>query len=484
MVTKDNIYKIVFISIIIVQALIMISVPLIHLMNDSGWYFMNVHFVNTGSYITESRYPSFDEPSQYYPFFGYSFVLFICEKISLFLGIGFSGVVKNCQFLMYVISGILVKRIIFQVTKKEKLAFTIGIVFLLYYPYFNYVNLLMSETYAAFLILLLSYFFLKTQIKLNKLTATILFLLAGYIILVKPVFLPISIAIIILYSITVISARKYSFLIFILYITVLPISQSIFSKIYYDNYKLQTGFGWHMWDRVIFYDQEIPQSSEALNELKLIYKNENKPVSYGYWWDVTKDLSEFGYDESETQEICKNIAIDAIVEKPVKFISNTIKNCYNNFLMDNLGTRVYLNSEQYLSEIEKFSHEQQHKPLTNELSKQSYYQSFLFNDLILSFNYSYAKLSKYISFIFHNSIVFLLFVLAGIHTIYILLTSKFKRNRAEFIIWFTAFSVIFGSNLAEYPQARLMQPAVIFIIMVLSIKLNELKLNLSKNKRH
>ena len=113
---ENNIYKTVFISVLIVQVLILISVPLIHLMNDSGWYYMNVHFVNTGEYTTESRYPSFDEPSQYYPFLGYSFFLFICSKIALFFGIGVSIVIKYGQFLMYVISGILVQKIIFLVT--------------------------------------------------------------------------------------------------------------------------------------------------------------------------------------------------------------------------------------------------------------------------------------------------------------------------------------------------------------------------------
>lgn len=479
---NNKVYKTIFLSILFIQTLILISVPLIHLMNDSGWYYMSVHFVNEGEYVNESMYPSFKEPSQYYPFLGYSFFLFICNKAASFLGIGIAMVVKCCQLLMYVISGVLVQRITLLMTQKEKLAYIIGIIFLLYYPYFNYVNLVMSETYATFLIILTIYFFIKVQINFNGITAMILFLLSGYIILVKPVFLPISIVIVILFLITVIRNRKYPLLLCVLVLFIFPISQSLFSKVYYGNYKLQTGFGWHMWDRVISYDKLKPHSSEHLKELEEIYAKKNKTVPFGYWWNVTKDLSEFGYSELETQKICEKIAMDAIADHPLKFIGKTFKNCYFNFLQIDSDAQVYSNSTLYLDEINRFAVEQQHKPLTNELSKQTYYGSFFLNDLILSLNFKYSKWSNYLNYLFHNSFIFSLFVLAGIHSIYIILSSGFRKNNKEFLIWFSAFSIIFGSNLAEYPQARLMQPAVIIIILILAIKINEIRLNLTQKK--
>jgi hypothetical protein len=449
-------------------------------MNDSGWYYMNVHFVNTGEYITESRYPSFDHPSQYYPFFGYSFFLFVCNKIALSLGVGVAFIIKYGQFIMYLFSGILVKNIIFQLTNREKLAYAIGACFLLYYPYFNYVNLVMSETYATFLILLTCYLFIRTQVRFSKATIAILFLIAGYIILIKPVFLPISIAITVLYSISVVSSRKYSLLFFVSFILVFPVTQSIFSKVHYDNYKLQSGLGWHMWDRVICYDKQIPHSSENLDQLKEIYKNENKPVSYGFWWDVTKDLSEFGYKEPEIQKMCQSIAFDAIAEEPVTYILKTFENSYTSYIDHNTEERVYSNTSEYIDEINKFSKEQQHKPLTDELDLQTYYSSFYLNDKILSFNVKYAEFSNIFNYLIHNSVLLFLFVLAGIHSIYILLKSRFEKNRIEFLLWFTAFSIIFGSNLAEYPQSRLVQPAVIFVIIVITLKINHLRLHLKR----
>ena len=478
--TKINPYKAVFVAIIVLQTIFLISIPLIHLMNDSGWYFMNVHFVNTGNYINESRYPSFDEPSQLYSFFGYSFYLFICEKISQ-IGIDFSLIVKFGQILMYIFSAIIVKKIMLIIVKKENLAYIIGIAFLLYYPFFNFVNLVMSEMYATFLILLTCYYFMKIQVRFDKISAAILFLLAGYIILVKPIFLPISVAILVLYSIKVLYNRQYTFLPFVLLIVVFPLSQAIFSKNHYDNYKLQSGLGWHLWNRLILYDKQIPESSVHLSELKAIYKAHNKPVSYGFWWDVTKDLSEFGYNEVETQKICENIGKDAIAEKPVRFVMNTFKNSYYNFITDNTQDWTYDNADQYLKRIAHFSTEQQHKPLTDQLSKQTYYSSYIFNDKLLTINNRFAQFN-YFNVIFHNSFVFLLYILAGIQIIYSLLYSRFKRNQKEFILWFAAFAIIFGSNFAEFPQSRLIQPAVIFVILIVAIKLYELKVYLTKPK--
>lgn len=444
-------------------------------MNDSGWYFMNVHFVNTGDYITESRYPSFVEPSQLYSFFGYSLFLYFCEKLGLLFGTGFPFMVKYGQLLMYLFSAILVRNIIFSITQKQKLAYGLGILFLLYYPYFNYVNLVMSEVYATFLILLTCYLFIKIQTELKRLTTIILFLLCGYIILVKPVLLPLSLLIMFIYIITVIQARKWKYLWMVLFICVFPLSQSIFSKAYYNNFNLQTGVGWHLWNRVVYYDGQIPKESKTFKELKEIYKKEGKEFTVGYWWDVSKDLSELGYSELETQKICEKVAKDAMKEKPFEYLWLTFVNSYDNFLMNNPEDRVYQTSSEYINEIENFSSERQHKPLTDHLLKQKSSISNGKNEPVLYFNFKYAELSNYIILIINNRVVLLLFVLAGIHTMYNYFSSRFKRNTRELVLWFAAFSIIFGSNLAEFPQSRLIQPSIIFVMMVIALKCYELK---------
>src|SRR5690606_2722569 len=131
----------IFYLIIVIQSIILLSLPLIHMMNDSGWYYMLVHFVNTGNYVTESMYPSFDEPSQYYPFFGYGFFLYILKGLSTISGIDFSFIVKTFQFLMYITSALLVRKIFNLISNNLIIAYVMGIIFLLYYPYFNFTNL-------------------------------------------------------------------------------------------------------------------------------------------------------------------------------------------------------------------------------------------------------------------------------------------------------------------------------------------------------
>lgn len=474
MIKDKSILKIVFFVILTLQFVIVVCLPLIHLMNDSGWYLMNVHYLNTGEYITESRYPSFNEPSLYYPFFGYSLFLYICEKIHHLTGLEFASIVKYLQFLIYALSGILVQKLVFMMTNKQNLAYVIGILFLLYYPYFNYVNLVMSETYATFLILLTAYYFLKAQKDQQVKSAIILFLLAGYIVLVKPVFLPISATILLFYILSVFSVKKYKLIACTLIIFVFPIIQIVFNAVQFKNPTIQTGYGWHIWDRVISYDKQIPQNSIHLKQLKQIYKENNRPVSYGYWWDVTKDLSEFGFTEIETQKICEDVARDGIKEKPLNYFLNTFRNSYRNFITNNTPNQVYSEQKSYEETINAFALEPQHQPLTKRLLKQFDSEPTSFAKVILKINTDYANYSSVFNNVYHNIIVFSLYVLVGLHNLFFLLKSRFKRYRNETLLWFIAFSIIFGSNLAEYPQVRLMQPAVIFILISIALKCNEL----------
>lgn len=364
----------------------------------------------------------------------------------------------------------MVQKIILSVLRKENISYLFGILFLIYYPYFNYVNLVMSETYAIFLILLTTYCFTKA-ISRNKIFVSCTYLLAGYIILVKPIFLPVSIVVIILLTLNLYRNKKYVLISNIFLSIVFPVSQMLFSMHYYQNSKIQSGYGWHMWDRVIFYDKLIPKTSQNLDNLNKIYHANNKTLSFGYWWDVTKDLSELGYTEVETQKICEDIAHDGIKEYPIKFLINTFKNSYINFLQINSYSRVYKSKEEYFKEIDWFSNEQQHKPLTNVLVSQTYYNKFPFNKYILTINKYYAEIMNYFNYLFQNVIILFLYILAGGHSLYILFSNKFKKGETNFLLWFVAFSIIFGSNLAEYPQPRLFQLSVIFIIMIIGIKI-------------
>ncbi|HPI54339.1 MAG TPA: hypothetical protein PLU10_06565 [Chitinophagaceae bacterium] len=471
---SGGIYRIAFINILIIQIVIFSCLPLVHMMNDSGWYFMNVHFVNTGTYINESRYPSFSEPSQYYPFLGYSVFLFLCDQLASLFHISAVYIIKYAQLLLYVLSAIWVVKIMQAVTNRISFSYMIGILFLLYYPYFNYTNLVMSEMYATFFVLFTIYLFTRFQVDENKITLTVLCLSAGYLMLIKPVLLPATLCLALLLLIKFIYAQKYKQILFILLILVAPLFQMGFSETHYGNSKIQSGLGWHLWDRVIFHDQNIPKNSKHWKALEEIYASHQKIIPIGYWWDIAKDLSEFGYSESETNMICERIAFDAIANRPFYYIQNTLMMCYENFLQLNSYNAVYAHYEEYINEIENFSNEQQHKPLTDELLKQKKQDVHPMLESIISFNFKLAEKSERIYLVFHNSFVFILFIITGFISNYKLISSRFKKNQIEWLIWITACAILFGSNMAEYSQARLMLPAVILIVMSIGIEIEKL----------
>ena len=465
-----RLYRLLFFMLLIVQVIIALTVPLIHMMNDSGWYYMNVHYFSTGEYITESRYPSFHEPSQLYAFTGYSFLLFLSNKLALLTGLSTAFVVKLTQLCLHVISAFLIRNSIFRLTENRILAYVIAILFLLYYPYFNFVNLVMSETYATFFIILTLYLFIKYWQTEAWKTGFFLFLIAGYIILIKPVFIPVSFALMFFVLIRNWQKRTFVSALVLLSFIILPLAQAMFSKQHYGNYSLQSGFGWHMWDRVISYDRSIPENSENLTSLKEIFAKNGREIPLGYWWEVTKDLSEFGYSERQTQEICGEVAMDGLREHPLSYIGNTFINSCTNFLQVNQDIGVYPTKEEYFEIIEEFSIEPQHQPLTVELLKQSKHSTAI-ADLILKGNYAYAKGMNYVNYLYHNVLVMIAFILTGLHTIYLLFKGRFKEHVLEFVIWFIAFSIVFGSNLAEFPQSRLFQPAMIFCVMAIVLKI-------------
>jgi hypothetical protein len=468
--------QIVFTAIILFQSLIIISLPLIPSMNDSAWYYMNVHYVKTGTYICESMYPSFHEPSQYYPFLGYSFFLFCCDKFAGLFHTDWATVVKSVQFLLYILSAFLVKAIVHQQTGRQKLAYIIAIVFLLYYPYFNYCNFVMSEIYTGFLVLLTTYLFTGLQANFRTSGAVALFLVAGYSILVKPVLLPIVIVLLLLFLFDTFRAKRYTRLSCMLAVFIFPVSQSVFSKLHYGNYSLQTGLGWHLWDRVIHYDKLTPKNSAALEELRNEYAQHGKTVSDGFWWDVAKELSELGYTEQQTQEICRNIALDGISENTFSYAMNTVYNSGTTFLRPPAIGDVYSTTEGYLKKVREFSGEQQHIPLTDQLARQACFVSAPaeFQSWLIRVNYRIAQRSHYYGLLFHNRIILLLYLLAGIFNGYVLVKSRFRKHAGMFVIWLIPFAVDVCSNMLEYSQPRFLLPVFIFVTMSLAVTADHL----------
>jgi len=296
-----------------------------------------------------------------------------------------------------------------------------------------------------------------------------LFLAAGCSMLVKPVFLSIVLLLLLFFSLDAIRLKKYGRLACMLGVLVFPASQSVFSKTHYGNYSLQTGLGWHLWDRVIHYDKLIPTHSAALQELQNVHAAHGKRLSYGFWWDVTKDLSELGYTERQTQEICKDVSLDGISENIFPYALNTFRNSGTTFLVAPVSGDVYPGTEAYRNKILGFSGEPQHVPLTARLMEQRCFSApSAFRESLLRINHRISELSDPFVSVFHNALILFLYLLAGIFNLYLLVKSRFRKHAGLFFIWFVPFATCVCSNMLEYSQPRFLIPAFIFVILSLT----------------
>jgi hypothetical protein len=451
-----------FFSLLAVQSAIAFSLPLIPYQNDSAWYYMNVHFVETGQYIHEMVY-RFSEPSQLYPFFGYSLFLYFCKKLAFATSLSFPFLVKLFQLIMYFFTAVITVNISFELTRRKTLSYVCGLFVLMYYSYFSFVYAMMSETYAIFLLLLSSYLFIRSLSTLSSRFIAPLFVISGHLSIVKPVLLPAVLCFVSFLGPKCCRARKYGLLLALPLLPLFPAMQAVFSKANYDNFDIRTGFGWNIWNRVIWNDKLMPTHSEGFSNLTRIYKDHGREVNLGFWWEVARDLSEFGFKERETQEICKRVALDGLREFPLRYLSSVLYDTYRSFNDPVEAREIHDSQRKYISLISAFASDRQHLPVVDQLSGQSlnhFGHTFLLafhNKMALSFNRLAAT--------FHNQVIFVLFLIIGSYCVWELIRSRFESCVEAFTFWLVAFSVVLCSNMVEVRWDRYTLPAVIFVLL-------------------
>lgn len=293
-------------------------------------------------------------------------------------------------------------------------------------------------------------------------------LIAGWAILVKPVYALLYVLLLSLYAFLTIKKRHYLKLLFILLFFVLPLCQSVFSKYHYDNYQLKSGLGWNLWNRVIHDDGLMPSDSRNLDQLlhyaQITDKNE---LMHAYWWDVTVKLSSQGFKERFIQDLCLKVVIDGIKEHPVLFIKNTfIKSFkYYNAGMETRAWETDLND--YYNNLRQLSLERHNKPLAGALLLQRQINISTFSSKIITVNQKFALLQSFYNNMIHNSIVSILFLLAPVFVVINILIEKdtdLMKYTPQVVIWLTGFSILFGSTLSETAVDRYVLPVVIFVM--------------------
>src|SRR2546427_613969 len=75
-------------SLVTFLAFVYSGVPILPKQSDSAWYFSGARYLESGTFVWESTYPSFHGPSQYYPLGGYGLILFLIRALASGRGSG------------------------------------------------------------------------------------------------------------------------------------------------------------------------------------------------------------------------------------------------------------------------------------------------------------------------------------------------------------------------------------------------------------
>lgn len=236
------------------------SLPLLPKQSDSGWYFAGARYVETGAYLWESFYPSFEGPSQYYPLGGYSLILLGSRQVASLLGVDWVDVLRVVQLSAYLATGALVYAIAKRFAGRGAGA-AAALLYFAWFPFLNYAVLVMSETVACLLLTAAVLFLLDGLIDGRRGKLAVSFFLAGWAVLFKSVLLavlPLLLAAVVIYEWRSRSWETWALLLAAL--IACPAAQSITNQLVYGNLRPVGGLGLHLCNRLLLTDKSIPVS--------------------------------------------------------------------------------------------------------------------------------------------------------------------------------------------------------------------------------
>lgn len=295
------------------------GVPLSNWDVDGHWYYQNLQYLLTGKYTFPSEFASWNVPSQYFPLGGYSGLLIVCHFLAKVTGFDWATLVKISQLACFSASGLL----LFSIGKRQFGPWTGWVVALLYYGYFpfaNYALLIYSETLAVF-ILLLSYWLVQKGLEEQKSGLWIAGLLAGgYGVLVRPVFLFVVLTLTVW---VLLSAQRRNFRLVALALGaafLAPLLHSFVSKAVYGNYRISSGMGLHLWNRVVAVDHLY--SADKRDVFRTLYQHKGRPP--GFWWEDAPTFAALGMTESEVDKLFLETSLAGIATAPGRYAWGTL----------------------------------------------------------------------------------------------------------------------------------------------------------------
>jgi len=150
-----------------------------------------------------------------------------------------------------------------------------------------------------------------------------------------------------------------------------PAGMSICNRLTFGSYRLTSGFGWHLWNRVLHCDQSIPrQSAELARLIQEVRVKGDRGLALGCWWDLCAQLSRHGYTKEQAERVCTTIAMDGLRQNLWKYIANTFVLSWQTLFTDMPVRHVYPTYDVFFLYLDLFGREGQHVPLVTELSRQ------------------------------------------------------------------------------------------------------------------
>ena len=447
-------------------AFVVSGVPLLPEENDSAWYYMNVHYLLTGEYLYEEIFPSFAGPCQYYPSGGYSLILLLAKAIEPILGTSWVNVLSVIQLGTYALSAWLLFAI-GRLFNYPKAAIASVALFFLYFPFVYFTTVAMSESLAV--VLMLTVLWLTIRGLLRKSTTCLLgaFLVLGYGVLVKPVFMiafPVFFVVVLAYQWKEKHLKTWA--VVILLFLLCPVAQSLSNGSTMGSYRMRSGLGWHLWNRIIYEDNSFPKHAKLALRLSRKLRSRGEPgIRTGWWWEFVAQLSRHGYSRQETEAICRELAMQGLRENKWKYAKNTFARSWA-LLTQNLAlTHLYETHDQYFAYLTYFGQDRQRAPLVSELWSQREVFSGENRNVRLSIYHTIARAFSHVQQVrFEMVIAFGYMLWSCLIVARILRDRSFERLPAFLVIVVPALVVV-GSCLAESPSVRHRLPAMPLIIL-------------------